>query len=203
MCLIGTAISHNAQAQFKAGLRLGVNMSQASIKGGIEDILQSETSPGVFIGPTLEFRIPLIGVGVDISALYNNKIINLVEKNGKSLETATNYIEMPINVRWELSLAHIVGIYAATGPQVAWNLDNNIFGFFGDEDYKLNKSTLSWNLGCGVKLGGHLGIGYNYNIAIGSTAKITSSNLVEGIEYAADHYRIRNNTHQLHLTYYF
>lgn len=212
LAFLALAFAHAAKAQFKVGLRVGVNMTQAFVNGGAENRFSSETSPGIYVGPTIEFKVPLLGIGFDISGLYNNKCTYVEEGwGGVSKQSSTNYIDMPINIRWGLSLGKLAGIYANTGPQVSWILDKNLTSFFKQNDYELNKSILSWNVGAGIKFGKHLGIGYTYNITIGSTGKISSTlngnsqinNDLQNFAIPYDNYKLRNNTHQIHFTYYF
>lgn len=57
-----------AQAQFQFGLKGGLNISKLTFS---EDIVKGDNRTGFFIGPMAEFTIPIVGLGVDVAALYN------------------------------------------------------------------------------------------------------------------------------------
>ena len=57
-----------AQAQIKFGLKGGLNITTLSFS---EDAFKGDNRTGFFIGPMAELTIPVIGLGVDVAALYN------------------------------------------------------------------------------------------------------------------------------------
>jgi len=59
-----------AKAQFGFGLRGGVNLTSLSLS---KEVLSSSNRAGFFIGPSVKFTVPLVGVGVDVSALYDQR----------------------------------------------------------------------------------------------------------------------------------
>ena len=79
-------LSVNANAQVKLGVKGGINTSQVSIS--IDD-WKAENRIGYFIGPTIKFNLPILGLGMDASALYEKReakvtgpmgLVNTVEK---------------------------------------------------------------------------------------------------------------------------
>ncbi|MDD7605650.1 MAG: hypothetical protein PUJ87_02995, partial [Prevotellaceae bacterium] len=56
------------QAQIKWGVKGGLNLAALSLKG---DIVNSSNNVGFYIGPTVKLSLPLTGLSVDASALYN------------------------------------------------------------------------------------------------------------------------------------
>jgi hypothetical protein len=92
-----------AKAQFSFGVRGGLNLTSLSFS---KEVLSSSNRAGFFVGGTAKFKVPIIGIGAEISALYDqrNSGINgetVIEKN----------IFLPINVRYDLELANIVGVF--------------------------------------------------------------------------------------------
>ena len=59
-----------AQAQVKFGLKGGVNVTNMSFSS---DVLDATNRAGFFIGPTVKFTLPIVGLGVDASALYDQR----------------------------------------------------------------------------------------------------------------------------------
>ena len=119
---------------------------------------------------------------------------------GNEANKTLHYIDMPINAKYTVGLSSLASVYVATGPQFSWNIgDRHWTPQYITQDWEIKKSEFSWNIGCGVTALSHLRVGYNYNIAIGKTAEITplmvGGNAVKG--------KLKNNTHQISLTYLF
>ncbi len=190
-----------SQAQVKFGIKGGLNVDNFSIKN-MSSNFDGKNRTGFFAGVTADVTIPLAGLGADIALLYDNKVIGVVEDGNKANKTL-HYVSLPINAKYTIGLSSIASVYFATGPQFSWNVGDrnwrlsNYKGF--DDDWELKKSEFSWNVGCGVTALSHVRVGYNYNIGIGKTAETTFLNTagqaVKG--------KLRNNTHQISLTYLF
>ena len=176
-----------AQAQLKFGVKAGLNVSKVSISGAD---LDSDNRTGFFVGPMAEFTLPVIGLGVDAALLYDNKSVK-VDSESKSL----HYIDIPINVKYTIGLGSLASVYGATGPQFSYNIGGKSIL---DGSYALNDSDFSWNIGAGVKLLGHLQVGYNYNIALGKTAEVKDANAIDFVGKS-----FKNNTHQISVAYMF
>jgi hypothetical protein len=149
-----------AQAQIKFGVKGGLNISKMYIS---KDVMKSDNRSGFFIGPTAEFTLPLLGLGVDVSALYN-------QYGAKAEgETATRKtIEIPVNLNWTIGFSSIIGGYLAVGPQFGFNVGDRWF----DNVCEFKKNTTSFNVGAGLKLLGHLKVGANYNFALKDNGEI-------------------------------
>lgn len=149
-----------------------------------KDVLKSDNRAGFFIGPTAEFTLPLLGVGVDVSALYNQYGVKA------DSETATKKsIEIPINLKWNIGFSSLIGAYVAVGPQFGFNVGNRWF----DEVCEFKKKTTSLNVGAGLKFFGHLQVGANYNFALKDNGTIHD---VEDIGF-------KHNTWQISAAYMF
>ena len=196
--LMGTCLS--VQAQVKFGLRAGLNMTKTNLDTSVKSLFKSETSPGFFVGPSLEFTLPIVGLGFDVSALYDNRKLTIENSLGTSESTTIHNVSVPLNLHWNINILPGYGLYAATGPQVSWNIGNKLGGIFST-DYKLRNSTLSWNIGGGFNLGPQFQLGYTYNVGIGSTGELT--NIKEGYDTFSKNSKLKSNTHQIHITYFF
>ena len=77
-------------AQAQLGLGWGLNLVSMSSD---ESTFDSSNRAGWFFGPTAKFTIPLIGIGLDVSALYDQRTS---EFEGQSVKEQNVFI--PINM---------------------------------------------------------------------------------------------------------
>ena len=162
MVIVCLALAIPAQAQIKFGVKGGLNVSKLHLS---EETFKSDNRTGFFIGPTAEFTLPLLGLGIDASALYNQ--FGVDSEEGTSTKKS---IEIPINLRWTVGFSSLVGAYVAVGPQFGFNVGDRWF----DNLCEFKKNTTSFNVGAGLKLLGHLQVGANYNFALKDNGKIHS-----------------------------
>ena len=159
-------------AQLQWGVRGGLNLAKASFSGSD---FKSDNFTGFFIGPTAEFTIPLIGLGVDGSLLFSQTGI---KAEGETLKRQS--IEIPVNLKYNIGLGSMLGVYIAAGPQFGFGLNDDKVDYGDGSRFACKNSNLSLNVGAGVKLLRHLQVGATYNIPLGKTAE------VEGVAEAAD-----------------
>lgn len=151
------------QAQVNFGVKGGLNISNMSF-----DVLDAKNKAGFFVGPTVKFKIPFVGLGFDIAALYDQREAELKNEGTKITQKSIN---VPVNLRYNIGLGDLAGIYFAAGPQFGFNVGDKSFKST-QKDMTLKKSNLSINLGAGVRLLDYLEIGAAYNIACGKTGEI-------------------------------
>ena len=200
-----------AQAQIKLGVKAGLNVNSFSVKN-LPMAVDKKNRNGFFAGVTADVTIPLAGLGADISLLYDNRCIGLgaideyendgVVTTGEYVKThkTFHYMSVPINVKYTVGFSSLVSAYIATGPQFSWNIGDRHWRINDlDEGWTLKSSQFSWNVGCGVTALKHVRVGYNYNIALGNTAETTFWNTAN----QAVKGKLKNNTHQISLTYLF
>lgn len=168
------------QAQVKLGVKGGLNITNMSLNS---DIVSSSNRTGFFIGPTLKFTLPVVGLGIDAAALYDQRE---AKSNDKTIKTQN--INVPINLRYIIGLGSIAGIYFAAGPQFGFNVGNK------NIENNVNTTTTTWNfkdsnfsinLGTGVMLLKHLEIGANYNIVCGKTGDVTVKKATDSVTSTA------------------
>lgn len=187
-----TLVAIPAQAQFKFGLKGGLNITDMSFSS---DVLESSNRAGFFIGPTVKFTLPIVGLGVDASALYDQREAKVKGTDNKLKQQAIN---IPINLRYDIGLGSLAAVYLAAGPQFGFNIGDKHQTLIEDvSDWKLNTSNFSVNVGAGVMLLGHLQVGANYNIVCGKTGEVT---VLDGVREVV---RGRSNTWQISAAYYF
>lgn len=63
-----TSAPANAQS-IRFGFEGGLNVTKPSLS---EDIFEASNRLGFYIGPKLKFTLPIVGLGVDVAALYDH-----------------------------------------------------------------------------------------------------------------------------------
>ena len=181
-----------SQAQVSFGIKGGLNVSEMSFD---KDVFNAENKAGFFVGPTLKFKVPLIGLGFDIAALYDQREAELKENGTKITQKSIN---VPLNLRYNIGLGDLAGIYFAAGPQFGFNVgDKKFSSTLGD--MTLKKSNLSVNLGAGLRLFDYLEVGAVYNIACGKTGDFEGIGAISQIGKSD----IKTNSWQISLACYF
>lgn len=155
-----------AKAGVNFGIKGGYNITNFSLSN-LSDNVAKDNQQGFFIGPSLKIGIPVLPIGFEVAALYDQR-----DAKADGTTISQKSINIPVNVRYELGLGDMAGIYFAVGPQFGFNIGDKTFSFKNvSNDYKLKDSNLSLNLGAGVRLIKHVEIGFNYNIALGKTGE--------------------------------
>ena len=180
-----------AKAGLNFGIKGGYNITNFSFS---EDVIAKDNQQGFFIGPSLKIGIPVLPVGFEVAALYDQR-----DAKAEGTTISQKSINIPVNVRYELGLGDMAGIYFAVGPQFGFNIGDKKFSIKGIEnDYKLKDSNLSLNLGAGVRIIKHVEIGFNYNIALGKTGEFE---IVDGVKDVVG--KGKANAWQISAAYYF
>ena len=191
-----------AQAQVKFGVKGGLNLTNLKLSS---DVIDKSNQAGFFIGPTIKFTLPVVGLGIDAAALYDQRSAEVGEEKIKQQS-----IQVPINLRYGIGLGSTASIFFHAGPQFGFNV--------GDKDFKsvdaatqamsgwtLKSSNLSANVGLGLMLLNHFQVSANYNIAIGKTGEFdvvnsTTSAIADAIKGDAD---AKMNSWQISVAYFF
>ena len=182
-----------SQAQLKFGLKGGINVTNMKFN---RELIESKNQSGFFIGPTVKFKLPLVGLGFDVAALYDQREAEFDPYSPDSdvqshlTKIKQKSINIPINLRYTIGLGDLAGIYLAAGPQFGFNVGDKNFG----ENFKMKNSNLSVNVGGGVRLLNHLEIGATYNIACGKAG--------DG-NFHLNNVEMKSNAWQVSAAYYF
>ena len=186
-----------SQAQIKFGVKGGLNVTKMSVSS---DVYSADNNNGFFIGPTVKFTLPIVGLGIDAAALYDQRKGSLVSRNDKSEDVKFKSINVPVNLRWNIGLGSLAGIYLAAGPQFGFALGD--FSDAWDSNfYKKENMNVSINLGAGLSLLKHLELGFTYNIQTKDTYSITEN--YAGGSLGREITDIKTNAWQISAAYYF
>jgi len=212
--MVATAlfVATPTQAQsVKFGVKGGVNITKIEIEQGAtaQSIYEmgKKNKSGWYIGPTLKVSF-LGGLGVDCAALYDQR-----ESEIDGFDVKQKFIYVPINLRFNIGLGGLGGLYLAAGPQFGFNI--------GDTDYEwgiktlssegtsqinntfqLKKSTFGVNVGAGIFLFKHLEVGAVYCIPLGNTADM-DTDIIGIAQNVKDNVDVKHNTFQVSAALYF
>ena len=196
--------ANSAEAQVKFGIKGGLNVTSMSLDS---KVLDAENRAGFFIGPTLKFTLPVVGLGIDASALYDQREAKAkAEVEGAEVESnfKTQSVNIPINVRYGFGLGSTASIFLFAGPQFGFNVGDKNQSIFKDMgEWRLKSSTFRVNVGVGAMLLSHLQLSANYNIACGKTGDMTVSKALGETGQNLFSKNGRTNAWQIGLAYYF
>ena len=187
-----------AQAQVKFGVKGGLNLTNMKFDNSIVD---KSNQTGFFIGPTINFTLPVVGLGIDASALYDQRSAKIEGSDDKLKQQS---IQIPVNLRYGFGLGNTASFYIFAGPQFGFNIGDKTTNLLNDAlEWRLKDSNLSANLGVGLMLLNHLQVSANYNVALGTTGETnvvnstlsTAGNILTG--------KTKANAWQLSVAYFF
>ena len=166
---MAVAFAMPSKAQFSWGIQAGLNMTNVSASD-LNGTVKSRT--GFFVGPTVKFSLPIVGLGIDASALYDQRE-GKAEVAGQTETVKSQSIQVPINLRYGIGLG-VAEVFAFAGPQFGFNIGGKK-GVFNDmADWTLKSSNFSANVGLGATILGKLQAKINYNVALGKTGEFES-----------------------------
>jgi len=163
MCVIllgVTAVKAQNSENFRFGVKAGVNVSKISLES---EAFKADNRLGYFVGPILYMKLPVPGLGMNLSALYSHQ-----EAKVSSTTAKHNTLDIPLNVRYALPLTEDSNIFVEAGPQIAFTLGDKVFDEFENYDWKFKNSALSANIGFGFSID-HMQAVIGYNIPLGKT----------------------------------
>lgn len=211
LSLAGTV---TAQAQsFSYGVVAGYNLTKLKYYGSAKENFSSDNKSGFYIGPKVAFNTAL-GIGIDASlqysqrklymeqAYYNNdNTVNDCNSQSKTYRT----IEIPINLRYNIGLGKIAGVFIYTGPQFGFALQNMKWDNFGSgNNFSKENMNTTWNIGAGLRLLKHLEASVGYNFAMGKAGKAIFRNFGGETGNSQDYeIKYKTNSVQVQIAYMF
>ena len=181
-----------SQAQLvKFGIKGGLNLTKIDMDQGVD----ASNRAGFFFGPTMIVDLPLTGLDIDASALYDYRE-SKVEALGVSENLKQQQIAIPVNVRYGFGIGDVARVFAFAGPQFGFAIDKEQ-SIKQVADWKLKTSNFSVNVGVGATVLKHLQATVNYNIACGKTGEVTVRGTGEAISKG------KSNSWQIGVAYIF
>lgn len=171
LIVVAVGISLPSQAQVKFGLKGGLNLTSMSFnENAVDNALKNKA--GFFVGPTVKIGLPVTGLSVDASALYDQRESKM-ERDGQEATLKSQSLQVPINIRYGVGLGSVANLFAFAGPQFGFNLGDKNKKILDDAaNWTLRSSNVSANLGIGTTILDHLQITANYNFALGKTGEV-------------------------------
>lgn len=184
-----------SQAQIQWGVVAGTNLSKVNFSKDLDrfahDNLKSKNMSGWYVGPKVNVKIPLVGLGLDAALEYSQKKLQSHYNEGSTSKTFRS-VEIPINLRYNFGVSKQASVYLATGPQFGFNVGNKNWRWnkvieTSEQTFKKSNMSTSWNVGAGVKVLNHLEVGLLYNIALSKYYKAAGN----------DDYTFKSNSFQI------
>lgn len=161
-----------SQAQLvKFGIKGGLNLTKIDMDQGVD----ASNRAGFFFGPTMIVDLPLTGLDIDASALYDYREskVDVYDENDIQETLKQQQIAIPINVRYGFGIGDVARVFAFAGPQFGFVIDKEQSLWKNTADWKMKTSNFSVNVGVGATVLKHLQATVNYNIACGKTGEVT------------------------------
>jgi hypothetical protein len=134
-------------AQIHWGIKGGINYTNLSS--------HSKHQIGWHIGPMTEIHLPVKNLMIDAALLYQH-----TDYSTEFLDEEIKSIEIPVNLKYNLTSTEKVDFFVATGPQFLFLLD------------KSTNFASSWNFKGGIKCFKHVQLEVGYNIPLGRTFEV-------------------------------
>ena len=174
-----------ASAQIKFGIRGGANLVNMKFNNGTFD---KDNRAGFYVGPTVKFTVPIVGLSLDASALYDEKTAKV---DGATMKAQS--IDIPINVRYGVGLSSVANIFLFAGPQFGFNVASDKSLYNSAKEWTWKSSNVSVNVGVGCTVLKHVEVKANYNIACTKSGELNDDSGISA----------KYNSWQLGLAYYF
>lgn len=205
-----------AKAQkFSYGIVAGYDLTKVKYSGDMKNNFSSDNKSGWYVGPKIVFST-VMGLGVDASLQYSQRKLNITQEGYYDNENGVIFgnvsqsqtyrtIEIPINLRYSIGLGSSASVFAYTGPQFGFALQNMKFNNLGTgNNFSRENLNTTWNIGAGVRLLKHLeaSVGYNFAISKAGKAILHSVGVNEGESQDLE-LKYKTNTFQVQLAYMF
>lgn len=155
----------SVSAQIKFGLKAGVDVAENKIS---KDVLNAHNRLGFQVGPTVQFNLPLVGLGVNAGLLYGYKDYKLKDNEVNAKLSNYSYLMVPVQLKQTFSVLGLMGVYAKGGPYAEFKLGGGDFKFNqeGMDKIKSKSFGVGLDFGIGVELVKKVEIGMNYRFKL-------------------------------------
>lgn len=162
-----------AAGPFKIGPVVGANINSLNLNDAAAN-LSADNRCGFAAGVMAKFTVPIINVGVDLSAMYEYRTTKMEDLEG-SENIHYNYLSVPLHVRYDIPMPVVSKVFyptVFTGPNFAFRLGKSVVN-----DFKANKYNIGWDFGVGITLIQHLQISAAYTLGVNkAVSKLTPLN---------------------------
>lgn len=158
--LLVVAVALPAAAQVRLGVRAGLTLGELRFD---RDVIDSNNRLGYTGGLLVDINIPVVGLGVEASAMYTRRSDRCRLSDDYQV-FKRHYFDIPVYARYRLGLPKVERYFAPyifTGPCFSVLFSEN-----APTNYKNSKTVLSWDVGGGADLFGHLRLSATYGLGI-------------------------------------
>ena len=171
------ASAAQAGGLFKFGPKVGLTVNALLFNNYLFD---SSNQTGWTAVLMTEFKVPVIGIGADLSLMYVRRNSEYMYQNNLSKDNR-DYIEIPLNLRYNFSLPVVSKVlvpYIGVGPSVSVLTSGKTY-----ENFRNKSVDWALNFGIGVQLLSRLDVNARYGLGLTKAVNTVSSSTSEaGIE---------------------
>jgi len=171
LAILMGASAAQAGGLFKFGPKVGMTVNSLHFNN---DLFDSSNKAGWTAGLMTEFRVPVVGIGADLSLMYVRRNSQFMVQNEITDRNNRDYIEIPLNLRYNFSLPVVNKVlvpYLAVGPSVSVLTSKKSY-----EDFKNKSVDWALNFGIGVQLINHIDINARYGLGLTKAINTFSDN---------------------------
>jgi len=189
-----------AGAQVRFGLKGGFQLATLDFNS---DALKNTNRLGFSVGPMVKFQLPIIGLGVDVAALYDQRDLKVDDTVFKQKS-----VVLQGDARFGVGIGELLGIFFKLGPRFSFNVGDDFVHWLTTEaEYKqwsLQETMLSVNMGVGVTFAKHFEADLRYNVPISKTSDFTWNELGDELwDQTWHHAKSRTNAWSVSVSYFF
>ena len=180
LLLVMSASVAHADGLFRFGPKVGLTVNELHFNNSTFD---GSNKTGWTAGVMTEFKVPVIGIGADLSLMYVRRNSRFMAENSSDVNASNNrdYIEIPLNLRYSFSLPGISNVllpYVAVGPSVSFLTSRRNIA----DDFRNKSVDWALNFGIGVQLVKHIDISARYGLGLTKAVKAISDYEEAGIQ---------------------
>lgn len=180
-----------AEAKLRFGIKGGLNVDRLETNRNLFD---GTNRAGYTVGVMGEYMLPILGIGVDLSAMYTRMESQIDPEIAgvDNYNVGKNFIEIPLNIKYKFNIPAVNAIVRPmvyTGPTLALKLDSNGDG----NSFATHTCQWGWNLGLGVELIKHLQVSAGYTWGMNNIMKSMPKVIENAPDYTPGNLKIKNN----------
>lgn len=177
LAIVMGASAAQAGGLFKFGPKVGLTVNTLHFN---QDLFDGSNKTGWTAGVMTEFKVPVIGIGADLSLMYVRRNSEYLYQNNIGKDNR-DYIEIPLNLRYNFSIPVVSNVlvpYIGVGPSVSVLTSRKSY-----ENFKNKSVDWALNFGIGVQLINHIDVSARYGLGLTKAVNtVSSSNGNAGIE---------------------
>ena len=181
LCVLSFVLTSTVRSDTRLGVKAGVNLANFFIN---ENALRTSNFTGYQVGPIVEFKLPVVGMGFDIAMLYNQQGLKF-KFHDIDFEERQSTLDVPVNLKFKFGLYESLWGYLTAGPYVSFKLKGYDFSSMPENirnELKNESFGAGINLGGGIELFEHLQIGVNYRIGLTDDYKSLNSSTIDELK---------------------